>query len=200
MAKIVSQSEFASHVGCSKANITKIIKNGNPNNRLTLVEKNGKILIDLEESIKTWNTFSSMQTKTQREARKRTINKIEEEDLTSSQTDGDWINALDDNMSQKDIYKMKTIADTATKIMNIEVTRSNYISREDVDRIIPSLLAAFKNRIITIPARSSSIIASKLKDEKNIEIDKGELNLLVKEALEKELIDALNFLQKEVTF
>ena len=203
MSEIVSQAEFARAVGCSKANIAQIIKRGNKENRLVLVEKDGKILIDLEGSKKTWETFSFIQSKTQIEATKKPANKKENISTineNNSPLDKDWINALDDNMDQKEIYKMKTIADTATKIMNIEVTRSNYVSREDVERIIPSLLLAFKNRIITIPSRSSSIIASKLKDEKNIKIDKGELNLLVKDALEKELIDALNFLEKEVMF
>lgn len=216
-SNLVTQSEFARIVGVSRQLIFKLTKD-DTSKRIQTVKKDGLVLIDKEKSLKLWyenkdldkdigRTFASVVNEAKNHLENKNKDKKaniknkyskKEESRTNSKNKEDEYSEKD--LTVKELVRLKILADVQKKALELEIMRGDLISKQKVENILPSLLISFSAQIKMLPSRNAEQIASKLKSKYSVNINESEIAEIIRETIEKDVIEMINILRREAIY
>ena len=197
MATYVGLKEFSEIVGCSKANITQCIKR-NDSRIVYIKDDNGKILIDLEQSKSKWNLSRNIYTDKlikKEKSSKENIKKSEIEPL--SDNDNQKISIINDNLDIETAKIHSLTADAVKKSFEYQILRGKLIERKYLELVLPNILSTLRTRSELLPKRLSNAIANLIKNKYEIELPIEDLMIDMRNVLEKDIEDLLNYVVDE---
>lgn len=197
MATYVGLKEFSEIVGCSKANITQCIKR-NDSRIVYIKDDNGKILIDLEQSKPKWNLSRNIYTDKlikKEKLHKENIKKSEIEPL--SDNDNQKISIINDNLDIETAKIHSLTADAVKKSFEYQILRGKLIERKYLELVLPNILSTLRTRSELLPKRLSNAIANLIKNKYEIELPIEDLMIDMRNVLEKDIEDLLNYVVDE---
>lgn len=197
MATYVGLKEFSEIVGCSKANITQCIKR-NDSRIVYIKDDNGKILIDLEQSKPKWNLSRNIYTDKlikKEKSHKENIKKAEIEPL--SDNDNQKISIINDNLDIETAKIHSLTADAVKKSFEYQILRGKLIERKYLELVLPNILSTLRTRSELLPKRLSNAIANLIKNKYEIELPIEDLMIDMRNVLEKDIEDLLNYVVDE---
>ena len=197
MATYVGLKEFSEIVGCSKANITQCIKR-NDSRIVYIKDDNGKILIDLEQPKTKWNLSRNIYTDKlikKEKSSKENIKKSEIEPL--SDNDNQKISIINDNLDIETAKIHSLTADAVKKSFEYQILRGKLIERKYLELVLPNILSTLRTRSELLPKRLSNAIANLIKNKYEIELPIEDLMIDMRNVLEKDIEDLLNYVVDE---
>ena len=204
----VSLAEFAKEVGVSRAAISQSIKRCQERDeplRIKLVDINGKQKVAFLESKKLWEESSNIITNDE-PLKKSTEKKHVEKKESISNIKPTTADAFDEeiHLEHPDQYQMSEIKKYKeyflAKRQQVALLKSKgkLIDRDVVGRLMPALLSSFSDKLRYIPEATSFVIASKIKDAYDVNVDEDELSLLVKNAMHEYLKSTIEYLKDNI--
>ena len=199
----VSLAEFAKEVGVSRAAISQSIKRCQERDeplRIKLVDINGKQKVAFLESKKLWEESSNSITDD------LVVKKSTEKKESISNPKPIATDAFDEeiHLEHPDQYQMSEIKKYKeyflAKRQQVALLKSKgkLIDRDVVGRLMPALLSSFSDKLRYIPEATSFVIASKIKDAYDVNVDEDELSLLVKNAMHEYLKSTIDYLKDNI--
>lgn len=197
--------EFSDLVGCSKANITQCIKKQDSRIKFITDEKGKKLIA--KSSADNWalsrNIYGkSDKNKKSNKSRKTEKAEIQELDINSDEK----ISIIDNNehhsLSIEDMdinvaRKNSFVADAVKKQLEIMLMRGKLVERKVIEVVFPSVLISFKTQIDNIPQSVSSSFAEIIKNRLELEVPTEEVTIVLREALNVELIKLEKYLSEQ---
>ena len=197
MATYVGLKEFSEIVGFSKANITQCIKR-NDSRIVYIKDDNGKILIDLEQSKSKWNLSRNIYTDKLIEKEKSSKENIKKAEIeTLSDNDNQKISIINDNLDIETAKIHSLTADAVKKSFEYQILRGKLIERKYLELVLPNILSTLRTRSELLPKRLSNAIANLIKNKYEIELPIEDLMIDMRNVLEKDIEDLLNYVVDE---